>query len=75
VEPYNQRQANQDIATLRLNSADQINRIAQQIQVNKVEGQFATAKAGMVSSAAWTGGLFNAAGSLVKGYGQYKYYG
>ena len=74
AQEFNDRQMRTDIATLRLNSNDQINRISQQIGVNKVEGQFATAKAGMTSQAAWAGGILNAGSSLVKGYGQYNYY-
>jgi hypothetical protein len=74
VEDYNDRTARQDIATLRLNSADQVSRIADQIQVNKVEGQFATAKSKMTSQAAWTTGVLNAGASLVNGYNSYKGY-
>jgi NCAIR mutase (PurE)-related protein len=74
AEKYNDKQARMDIATLRLNSADQINRIAQQIQVNKAEGQFATQKAAMTGQAAWTTGVLNAGSSLLKGYGTYSYY-
>jgi NCAIR mutase (PurE)-related protein len=74
AEKYNDRQARQDIATLRLNSADQINRIADQIAVNKAEGQFAYGKAAMTSSAAWATGALNAGSSLLKGYGTYSYY-
>jgi hypothetical protein len=74
AQKYNDRQARQDIATLRLNSADQVNRIAQQITVNKAEGQFATAKAAFTGTGAWASGIMSAGGSLVKGFGDYSYY-
>jgi len=61
-----------DVASLRLNAAIGQNRIADQITVNKAEGQFATAKAGMTSQAAWTGAITNTVGSALsnayKGY-------
>jgi len=61
-----------DIASLRLNTAIGQNRIADQIMVNKAEGQFATAKAGMISQGAWTGAITNTVGSALsnayKGY-------
>ena len=61
-----------DVASLRLNTAIGQNRIADQIMVNKAEGQFATAKAGMTSQAAWTGAITNTVGSALsnayKGY-------
>jgi len=61
-----------DIASMRLNTIIGQNRIADQIMVNKAEGQFATAKAGMVSQGAWTGAITNTIGSALsnayKGY-------
>lgn len=61
-----------DVASLRLNTTIGQNRIADQIMVNKAEGQFATAKASMTSQAAWTGAITNTIGSALsnayKGY-------
>lgn len=61
-----------DVASMRLNAAIGQNRIADQIMVNKAEGQFATVKAGMTSQAAWTGAITNTVGSALsnayKGY-------
>ena len=67
VEPQSERFLRQDVASLRLQSGTQINRIADQIAVNKAEGQFARARADMVSSTAFTNAAFSAAGSAAKG--------
>jgi hypothetical protein len=72
VEPQNQATLRSDIASLRLQSATQINRIADQIAVNKAEGQFARAKADMTATAAYTNAAFSAAGSVAKGYYAYS---
>lgn len=61
-----------DVASMRLNAVIGQSRIADQIMVNKAEGQFATAKASMTSQAAWTGAITNTVGSALsnayKGY-------
>jgi hypothetical protein len=72
VEPQNEAMLRQDVAALRLQSATQISRIADQITVNKAEGQFARARADMASTAAYTNAAFSAAGSIAKGYYAYS---
>jgi len=72
VEPQNEATLRKDVAALRLQSATQISRIADQIAVNKAEGQFARARADMTSAAAYTNAAFNAAGSVAKGYYTYS---
>jgi hypothetical protein len=61
-----------DVASLRLNTAIGQNRIADQIMVNKVEGQFATVKAGMTSQNAYisaaTNTISSALSNAYKGY-------
>jgi len=61
-----------DVASLRLNAVIGQNRIADQIMVNKAEGQFATAKAGMTSQAAWTGAVTSTVGSALSNAYRYK---
>jgi len=68
VEKQSDVTLRQDVASLRLQSATQIGRIADQIAVNKAEGQFARAKASMTSTAAYTNAAFGAAASATKGY-------
>jgi hypothetical protein len=72
VEPQGERALRQDVASLRLQSATQINRIADQIAVNKAEGQFARARADLTSSYAYTNAAFNAASSITRGAYLYK---
>jgi len=72
VEPQNEAMLRQDVAALRLQSATQISRIADQITVNKAEGQFARARASMTASNAYTNAAFNAAASATKNYYTYK---
>lgn len=72
VEPQAERTLRQDVASLRLQSATQINRIADQIAVNKAEGQFARARADMTASSAYASAAFSAAGSVAKGAYLYK---
>ena len=72
VEPQGERALRQDVASLRLQSATQINRIADQIAVNKAEGQFARARADLTSSYAYTNAAFSAAGSIARGAYLYK---
>lgn len=72
VEPQGERALRSDVASLRLQSATQINRIADQIAVNKAEGQFARARADMTSSSAYTNAFFNAGASVAKGAYLYK---
>lgn len=74
ADKLNDRQMRDDIGTLRLNSSVQINRIADQIAVNKAEGQFVTASAKTKGKAAMLSGFFDAAGSMVKGYSSTSYY-
>ena len=68
VEPQNDAMLRSDIASLRLQSATQISRIADQISVNKAEGQFARARASATSSAAYANAAFSA-GSAITGAG------
>ena len=63
----------QDVASMRLNAAIGQNRIADQIMVNKAEGQFAIARAGMTSQAAYTGAAVNAISSGLSNAYRYKY--
>jgi len=75
VMPAEEAGLRRDVAALRLQSATQISRIADQIAVNKAEGQFARASAGMTASNAFTNAAFNAAGSIAKGAYVYDRYG
>jgi hypothetical protein len=68
VEPQNDAMLRSDIASLRLQSATQISRIADQISVNKAEGQFARARASATSTAAYTNAAFNIASSAGRTY-------
>jgi len=61
-----------DIASMRLNAAIGQNRIADQIMVNKVEGQFATARAGMTSQGAYIGAITNTASNALGNYYRYR---
>lgn len=72
VEPQGERALRSDVASLRLQSATQINRIADQIAVNKAEGQFARGSAAMAGNIAYTNAAFNAAGSIARGAYLYK---
>jgi hypothetical protein len=75
VEPQNDAMLRSDVASLRLQSATQISRIADQIAVNKAEGQFARAKASQTATMAYTNAAFNAAGSIAQGAYVYKKFG
>jgi hypothetical protein len=75
VVPAEEFGLRQDVAALRLQSATQISRIADQIAINKAEGQFARATASMTASNAFTNAAFNAAGSIAKGVYTYDRYG
>jgi len=75
VVPTEELGLRQDVAALRLQSATQISRIADQIAVNKAEGQFARATASMTASNAFTNAAFNAAGSVAKGVYTYNRFG
>jgi hypothetical protein len=72
VVPAEEFGLRQDVAALRLQSATQISRIADQIAINKAEGQFARATASMTASNAFTNAAFNAAGSVAKGVYTYN---
>jgi hypothetical protein len=61
-----------DVASMRLNAAIGQNRIADQIMVNKTEGQFATAKAGMTSQGAYIGAVTNIASTALSNAYRYK---
>ncbi len=61
-----------DVASMRLNAAIGQSRIADQIMVNKAEGQFATVKAGMASQAAWTSAVTGTIGSALSNAYRYK---
>jgi hypothetical protein len=74
ADKANDRTMRQDLATLRLNSSYQINRIANQIFVNKQEGRFATGMASMKSSNAMVGGLLESGAKVANAYNTYDYY-
>ena len=74
VLPSEETNLRKDVAALRLQSATQISRIADQIAVNKAEGQFARASASMTASNAFTNAAFNAAGAVTKGIYTYNRY-
>jgi len=61
-----------DVASMRLNAVIGQNRIADQITVNKAEGQFATARAGMTSQGAYIGAVTNVASTALSNAYRYK---
>jgi hypothetical protein len=68
------RAMRQDLATLRLNSSYQINRISDQIFVNKQEGRFVTGMASMKGRNAMIGGLLESGAKAANAYNTYDYY-
>jgi hypothetical protein len=64
----------QDVANLRLTNVQTTSRIADQIAVNRAEGAFQTAKAGMTGQSAYINAAFNAASSGLNNYTKYAYY-
>ena len=68
------RNMRQDLATLRLNSSYQINRISNQIFVNKQEGRFVTAMASTKATNSLIGAGLESGAKVANAYNTYDYY-
>ena len=74
IDAASNRALKSDIASLRLNTAAETNRIADQIMVNKAQAQFGMGRAKVIGGNAVLGSIFDIGASAASGYGKYDYY-
>lgn len=74
IQPYNDKQTQRDVANLRLNSADTISRISDQIAVNNANITYGFQKADMTKQAANTKAFFGAADGVLGSVYKANYY-
>lgn len=74
IDPAAERALRSDISSLRLNTAAQTNRIADQIMVNKAQAEFGMGRARITAANAYTNALFSSAASATSTFGKSQFY-
>lgn len=74
IDPAANRALKSDIASLRLNTAAETNRIADQIMVNKAQVKFGMGRAKAVGGNAVLGSIFDIGGTATEKLYKYDYY-
>jgi len=74
IDPAANRALKSDIASLRLNTAAETNRIADQIMVNKAQAQFGMGRAKTIGANSLFGAAFDIGGNATEKLYKYDYY-
>jgi len=74
IQKKSQENVRKDIAALRLNEATTVSRIADQIAVNRAEGQYMRDRAGLISDAAYVDAAFSGMSSMLSAGYKADYY-